>query len=449
MTRHSSDNGVRGTPVWLGLITSALVAGTFSSQINAAPDAVVTPPPSAIVARSAVFQEWRKSMLRNAASGRGCFRADYPEKQWKPTPCVTASPHPYITHSTTGPGPETVGNGTDYSAGQGGGLISYGEGSFGTSAITSETQGSTADHFSLQLNTNFFSTSACSGVSNCSGWQQYIFSNPGSGTAYLFIQYWLLNHPSNCPSGYTYYAGNPGLPGCYMNSAAASVPIQPLNNLSALTLTGTAVSGGLDQLTLSTGTSLYSTYGEDTVLNASNGWTSAEFNVFGDCCGNEATFGSGTLLAVETMVSNGVSTSAPSFALAGTTGETNNLTLASLVCSVADPNGPYIWFQESYGATTASSCPVTPISLAAPTVTTTETGAGTEIEHFSFTWPSVSGATYYTISKNGAASTITGNSAGIALGCQKSAVVTLSSCNAAGCGWPETVLSAKNTSPCN
>jgi hypothetical protein len=274
---------------------------------------------------------------------------------------------------------------------------------------------------------------------------------PANGTAYLYIQYWLIGYPSNCPAGYTYFGGAPGqASGCYMNSAAVSIPLQVIQNLSAMTVTGTALAGAFDQARASTGTSLYSTQGFDSVLNAGNGWTTAEFNVFGDYDGTQATFGSGTLLSVETLVSSGTSTSAPTVVTWGTTAETNNLTLAPLYCPVADPNGPYIWFQESYGATPASSCPVTPISLPAPTVTVTgPTVNATGVERFSFSWPSVSGATYYVMSTNGIGGTLTGNSAFVGIRCQQTVVVTFSSCDAAGCGWPETVLNGKNTSPCN
>jgi hypothetical protein len=133
----------------------------------------------------------------------------------------------------------------------------------------------------------------------------------------------------------------------------------------------------------------------------------------------------------------------------GTTAETSNMTLSSLTCPVADPDGPYVWFQESYGATPASSCPVTPISLAAPTVTTTGP-TGTVPEIFDFSWPSVSGASYYVMSANGADTTITGNSSFVTIGCNVTVTVEFTSCDAAGCGWPETVLKAKNNSKqCN
>ncbi len=387
-------------------------------------------------------------MARSLAPERGCFRADYPETQWQPVACVTVPPRPHAASGLTGP----VGNGNDYSAAlvQGGNL-SYAEGSFGTSAITGETDGS-ADSYSLQINMNTFSTSACGGITNCYGWQQYIFDNqvPGVGTT-VYIQYWLINHPSNCPSGYMYQPPGAGEPGCYKNSTGVAVPVQALANLSDLAITGTAVNGGLDQLTLSTGTSIYSTYGEDTVLNASLGWTSAEFNVFGDdSAAPTATFSSGTLLSVELLVSNGVSTLAPEVIYQGYTYEGNNLTFAALPpCQVADPNGPYIWFQESFGATPASACPETPTSLPAPTVTTKGPTKTDGFELFSFSWPNVPNATYYVMSRNGADGTINGNASSVGLGCQQSVVVEFSSCNAAGCGWPKTVLSAKNTSACN
>ncbi len=438
----------------LGLVASVLATGALVGQVDAAStadeSAVSSPTP---YAKSRVYEDWRKSMSSAVATQPGCFRADYPDKEWTAVPCVTVPLHPHVPRSGSGPVPETVGNGTDWTAQlQNGGLISGSEGSFGTSSTTGEADGGVANLYSLQLNTNRFSTSACNGMANCLGWQQYIFeNNPANGVAYVYIQDWLLNYPTSaCSSiGYASFTGGGGaIPGCFSNSTGVNVPLQAIQNLSSLTVTGTAVTGGLDQITVSTGTSLYSTYQTDTKLNAGGGWTTSEFNVFGDGNGSQAIFNSGTLVSVETMVSNGQSTGAPVIIYTGDTGETNNLTLSTLYCQVADPTGPYIWFQESYGATPSSSCPLTPISLPAPTVTTTSTISG-GVESFSFSWPSVPSATYYIMSRNGSDSKLTGNSSGVTIACQQTVVVTLSSCDAAGCGWPETVLSAKNTSKCN
>jgi hypothetical protein len=432
-------------------VSAASLENAASSENAAAAEQDSLPSPSAPMPKSRAREQWRKAMSHKA-NARGCFRADYPETNWKEVSCSVAPLIPHPARNAAGPVADAVGNGFDYAAELAGQLISFGEGSFGTSAITSETDGA-SDSYSLQLNDNTFTTSACNGVPGCMGWQQYIFDNnaAGSGTAALYIQYWLIGYPSPCPASYTFYPGGAGASGCFKNSTGVAVPVQALLNLSGLALTGTAVGGGgLDQVTLSTGTSIYSTFGEDTVLNASLGWTSAEFNVFGySSAGPTASFGSGTLLSIETLVSNGVTVVAPTVLDAGYTFESNNLTLAPLgACSVADPNGPYIWFQESFGATPASACPVTPISLAAPTVTVTGPTIRV-LESFSFSWPSVPGATYYVMSKNGAESTITGNSASVGIPCGQTVVVQFSSCDAAGCGFPETVLNAENTSTCN
>jgi hypothetical protein len=459
MTRQSTGSFTASSLTGLvGLFAAALVAaaasnqhGAASADVAASTDVPSTRSASAPIAKSRAHEEWRKTMS-HTANERGCFRADYPEKVWKAVPCSVAPLIPHPPRVRTGPAPDAVGNTVDYAAELGGNLISYGEGSFGTSAIFTETDGAASDSYSLQLNTNLFATSACNGVPGCLGWQQYVFDNntAGSGSSGAYIQYWLVNYPSPCPASYTFYPGGAGGSGCFKNSTSVVVPVQALANLSGLALTGTAVGGGLDQLTLFTGTTIYSTFGEDSVLNPSLGWLSAEFNVFGySGAAPLATFASGTLLSIETLVSNGVTTVAPTVLDTGYTFESNNLSLAPLgACSVADPNGPYIWFQESFGATPAATCPITPISLPAPTVTVTGPTFG-GIESFSFSWPSVSGATYYVMTKNGAESTITGNSASVGIGCRQTVLVQFSSCDAAGCGFPETVLNAKNTSPCN
>jgi hypothetical protein len=288
-------------------------------------------------------------------------------------------------------------------------------------------------------------------VSNCLGWQQFVLDNdPGNGTALLYMQYWLINYPSNCPSGYTYFTATASLAGgCYMNSAAVSVPLQGMADLPWVTLTGSAGVGVQNQAQIATQTSLYYTTGADAVLNLSTAWTEAEFNIFGNGNGSEAAFASGALASVQIGVGTGTASSTPpTVFVGGTTAETNNLTLSSLTCPVADPNGPYVWFQESYGATPASSCPVTPISLAAPTVTVTGP-TGDVVEVFDFSWPSVPGATYYVMSANGD-TTITGNSSFVGVACNETVTVEFTSCDAAGCGWPETVLKAKNNSKqCN
>jgi hypothetical protein len=392
-------------------------------------------------------------MAHGVGKGPGCFRADYPEREWKKVPCTTAPLHPYVPRSRTGP--DTVGGGADYAAQMPGTLpITYSEGSFAGAFVGSESDG-TANTYSLQLNTNHFSTAACGGESGCVGWQQYVYqNNAGNSTGLLFMQYWLLNYPSNCPAGYTYYPGAADtLAGCYMNSAAVDVPLQAIANLGLLTLSGYAASGGADEAQLYANGSLYSTSGLDGVLDLAVGdaWTSAEFNVVGLDNATEATFSSGTSLVVNTVISNGQSTTPIPNCLSngGTTAETNNLSLAPVCCpypaSTYGSPYPYIYFQEAYGVTLESACP-----LPVPNVTVsagTYTAAG--LWKFSFSWPSVAGATSYDMSVNGGSDSITGNASALTIPCGQTDLVTFSSCNASGCGLTETVLKAKNTMSCN
>jgi hypothetical protein len=106
---------------------------------------------------------------------------------------------------------ENVGNGgsNDWAAGVSG-LISTAEGE-----IISVTSGTTekdsltteSDQFSLQLNSQHFTTPLCNGGNaGCYGWQQFVFSNQGgmglSSQALAFIQYWLVNWGTTpCPGG--------------------------------------------------------------------------------------------------------------------------------------------------------------------------------------------------------------------------------------------------------
>jgi hypothetical protein len=56
-------------------------------------------------------------------------------------------------------------------------------------------------------------------------------------------------------------------------------------------------------------------------------WQDAEFNVLGDCCGDQATFNAGSTINVRTEVDSGT-TAAPSCSLAGFTAESNSLFLS-------------------------------------------------------------------------------------------------------------------------
>jgi hypothetical protein len=129
--------------------------------------------------------------------------------------------------------------------------------------------------------------------------------------------------------------------------------VQPLSNLAAMTLTGTASSSG-DSIAVSTGGALYTAVGDNSVY-VSSGWTAAEYNVVGDCCGSQADFNIGTTIVVRTSVDNGT-LAAPSCVLQGYTGETNNLTLSGGPTIIPVLHEPRIEFTQSNPAGTPMNC---------------------------------------------------------------------------------------------
>ena len=297
-------------------------------------------------------QDWHKLMTQTAHAAAGCFIASYPDTAWNPVTCIAGSRHPFrLVPKLEGLRQNaTVGNGTDFSAQVSSGTISQAVGTFPVvTNVTTETDGN-ANVFSLQLNTQVFNTAACNGVSGCRGWQQFIYSTTTIGGA--FMQYWLLNYGPTCPSGWIASSGS-----CFRNSSIMPVPAQTVAALQSLSLTGMANSAGLDTVILSTGTTLYRASGQDSVLNLSQGWTQAEFNIFGD--GGSiptATFNAGATLLVNTNVSNGT-TNAPVCAGGGFTFEGNNLSLVNPCCPYGGATSG-IAFRESNVTIQTQSCAI-------------------------------------------------------------------------------------------
>src|ERR1043166_1447037 len=173
-------------------------------------------------------ETWRKSIVRRPRPKKGCFVAKYPETNWREVPCTTPPPNrPYPPRQ--GLRPQTVGSGIDFS-GQVTANTSQAEGSFDSvSGVTSEMGNGIADSYSLQLNTNFFTTTACSGgTNNCQGWEQFVFSSSG----YLLIEYWLLHYENPCPAGWNTYGVS-----CWRNGGSALVtPAQTIAVLDQMKL---------------------------------------------------------------------------------------------------------------------------------------------------------------------------------------------------------------------
>jgi hypothetical protein len=296
---------------------------------------------AAAVAPSAEAQRhamWREAISSTPVPGAGCFTAQYPSKTWTAVACVSAPNKVYLP--ANGRGGFTVGNGHDYAV-ETSTIIKSGVGSFPSiKGLKTETNDGSSNTYSLQLNSAFFASPACSGgEQSCFGWQQFIYAQ-GDGSNYVFMQSWLINYGSKCPSGWNQYSTD-----CYRNSSATNVPTQALTSLADLQLSGTAVSGGSDTTKLTTSTNAYSASESDTTVGLSGFWNGAEYNIVGDGGGSEAVFNSGTKMKVKIQVQDG-STAAPTCASnAGTTGETNNLNLGA--CTTKSGKKPSITFTQS------------------------------------------------------------------------------------------------------
>jgi hypothetical protein len=299
-------------------------------------------------------EAWRKSMVRSPRPKRGCFVASYPQKTWKEVPCVTPELIPFGPHR--GARTFTVGNGTDFAA-QVTGNTTQAEGSFENvtnAGGMTESGGGIADKYSLQVNTNTFTTTTCSGAANpatCQGWEQFIYSSKTLGK--ILIQYWLLGYNNPCPTGW----GSDGAGSCFRNNAGAlTVPVQTINvtSLGQMTLYGDTT----DQVTLTSGGTIWSAPGDNYFPDLSNGWRLTEFNIFGDASATPvAAFNAGSSMDVRTRVNSGMGATPPTCAAnAGQTFEQNNLNLVSAPAMIADVNWPSIVFTQDNVTGTTASC---------------------------------------------------------------------------------------------
>jgi hypothetical protein len=294
---------------------------------------------------------------------QGCFEATYPKREWHEVPCKPAPPYPQPPRH--GARADVVGNNNDVSPQVPTGFISNAIGSFDSvTGVTSESGlinnkgAAVANAYTLQLNTNFFTSTACAGSPNtgCLGWEQFVFENSGSAGG-AFIQYWLIKYNAACPSGagwtqFSFPASTDIY--CYKNDSGGAVPVpaQPVTNLSQMTLSGTVGAGG-DNVVFSSGGTAYSRAGDNSV-NAAAGWKVAEFNVFGDAGGGQANFNSGSALAVRTRTIYG-GAGAPTCLAQGFTGETNNLSFGPTAPG-SSPPGPALEFAESSAGGAPSNC---------------------------------------------------------------------------------------------
>ncbi len=324
-------------------------------------------PPSELTTAS-----WQQAVAQAPTLSPGCYQASYPSLQWHATGCKVAPNvpmEPAATSKTAKAVPGTVGDGTDYSAAVAG-TISSATGSFDdvSPSITETGQwndsgAQLANTFSLQLNTEFFSNSpACSGSadpSDCQAWQQFVYitscTNETTSCGLVYMQYWLIDYDSTCPSGWTSASSD-----CYTNSEASQLPGGALTapDLATTLLTGSASAGGNDEESLSFGGQASLVVNADSVLDLAPHWNTAEFNVFGDGNNGEANFGANTTLQAQTTLSDS-SLSAPTCVEEGFTAETNNLTLTKTP-SIGTQAFPTIVSEQTNASPTTPSCAAAP-----------------------------------------------------------------------------------------
>jgi hypothetical protein len=279
---------------------------------------------------------WRAAVTSAALPGSGCFTADYPSTVWKRVACAKPPARPFLP--AVPPGGFVVGNGNDYSA-ETGTPISTAIGSFPSiKNLKSETNEGESDTYSLQLNSSYYVAPVCQSAqvaSECRAWMQYVYSNPGGA----FMEVWLINYGTNCPSGWGSYATD-----CYYNSNQVNIPDQDLSVLGDIQVSGSTASGGVDTVKVTTSQKAYAATMPDSLIDLAGNWNTAEYNLFGDGGGSEAVFGAGTKMEVKVELQDG-STTAPACITDGFTLESNNLGLNR--CKTAGGKKPSITFTES------------------------------------------------------------------------------------------------------
>ena len=266
------------------------------------------------------IETWRQKILHTPQPRKGCFTATYPDAAWREVPCSTEPVKIQIPRRGGALRPAVVGNGTDFLA-RVTGHISEAEGSFDSiTGLTSESQTyagtPTADGYGLQLNTDYFTTSACSASPNpatCRGWEQFILSSFGGAG----IQYWLspygppgticpAPHHAGCmpdqsySDGWCEYQSTPTDPvqcvvnglGIHAYPPGVATPLD-IANVHQVKLRGRAagVGGSANDAAIVTyGPSVFSAPGGNFFPDLGSQWQLAEFNIFGSCCGTRAEF---------------------------------------------------------------------------------------------------------------------------------------------------------------
>ncbi len=222
----------------------------------------------------------------------------------------------------------------------------------------------------LQINTNANTkTKACGSYSHCVPWVQYLMttnaeeSSADMGESAVLIEYWLFNYggvgnsSGPCPDGFSDIGSDTYGYDCESNSAATVIYDGqiPITDLDQLSMSASATAGGNDEATVTYKDVAYKATIPDSYTNISSVWNQAEFNVLGNWNGWQAKFNDGSVLTLETDVTDGSRAAPTCKDNAGTTGESNNLNFvpstASPVCCPYPGSNPRIEFMEVYDTT--------------------------------------------------------------------------------------------------
>lgn len=348
-------------PAWSTEIPDAAInisAGNAAAVVTAADPATGRAADPEAAARA----QWRKLMAHNSTPAAGCFHASYPDIVWQSVACTSGQPRAHSLHArprddqAESTGGTATGN--NDSVVQVTSLITGAFGFFTVTGVTAEDDVSEfndngvplgilgPNEYSIQLNTNDLeTTSACEGRSGCTVWQQFVYATDYvvSGEAEVFMQYWLMNWNSTCPSGWNPKEGTSK--NCWANGPLTPAPDVPITDLGNVVLSGSATAGGWDTVSFTYESEAYSNSFFDFVLDISSVWTKAEFNVVGNGGGARANFNTGSSITVNLYVADGTNDTPKCKANGGTTGESNNLNIVS--CTPYGGDLPYIRLTES------------------------------------------------------------------------------------------------------
>lgn len=191
-----------------------------------------------------------------------------------------------------------------------------------TSPVSGKTPPQIEDAYTLQLNTNEFTTPLCAGKPLCRGWMQFVFANNGTGGE-LYVKYWLRSYGAPCPAG---WLPKP-IGSCYKKSAPRSTPNMPLKTgtMPQYKLTGD-VTGTDDVVVFTAGLSYILPVKRELAIGAQ--WRDVEFNVYGYDDESIAIFNDNAKFATRTEVRHG-GTARPTCVGTGFSNEGNNLSFVA------------------------------------------------------------------------------------------------------------------------